>query len=73
MNQNLFCILIKVSKTFQEFKLINNEITYLTDFWISLLIFVVKLKSKEARLNNCFLEEARIDFWGVGSMLMVKG
>ena len=37
------------------------------------MIFVVKLKSKEARLNNCFLEEARIDFWGVGSMLMVKG
>ena len=48
---------------------------YLTDFWISLLIFEERLKSKDALLNNCFLVEARIDFWGgaAGSTLMVKG
>ena len=48
---------------------------YLTDFWISLLIFEVRLRSKDALLNNCFLVEARIDFWGgaAGSTLMVKG
>ena len=48
--------------------------TYFIDLWRSLLILVVKLRSKEALLKSCFRVDDKMDFEGTaGSILIVRG